>query len=57
MNSEFLQLAVIEMPERFPSLPIFAPSPKPKHDDAKDGARTPGPCEVREHRPTTESHP
>jgi len=34
INSEFLQLTVIEMPERCPSLLIFAPSPEPKRDVA-----------------------
>jgi hypothetical protein len=31
-------LTVIEMPERCPSLPIFAPSPKPKRDVRAEGA-------------------
>jgi hypothetical protein len=39
INSEFLQLTVIEMPERCPSLPIFAPSPKPKRDAAYESFR------------------
>jgi hypothetical protein len=34
INSEFLQLTVIEMPERCPSLLIFTTSPKPKRDAA-----------------------
>jgi hypothetical protein len=32
INSEFLQLTVIEMPERCPGLLICAPSPKPRRD-------------------------
>jgi hypothetical protein len=39
INSEFLQLTVIEMPERCPSLPIFAPSPKAKRDAAYESFR------------------
>jgi hypothetical protein len=50
MNSEFLQLTVIEMPERCPGLPIFAPFPKPERDGAKEDARTPGPCEAGDQR-------
>jgi len=42
INSEFLQLTVVEMPERCPSLLIFAPSPKPKRDVAKEDGRHSG---------------
>jgi hypothetical protein len=42
MNSEFLQLTVIKMPERRPSLLIFAPSRKPKCDVTEEGGKDAG---------------